>query len=55
MKFHFLEMFLSKSKLLSARGSEGNWELTLEPLANNASMFAFTPQANFSFHNLSFH
>jgi hypothetical protein len=24
---------------LLARGSKGNWELPLEPLANNASMF----------------
>ena len=40
-----LVMFLSKSKSimttkgmsLLARGSKGNWELPLEPLANNAS------------------
>ena len=41
-----LVMFLSKSKSimttkgmsLLARGSKGNWELPLEPLANNASL-----------------
>jgi hypothetical protein len=42
-------MFLSKSKSimttkgmsLLARGSKGNWELPLEPLANNASLLYF--------------
>jgi hypothetical protein len=45
-KFHFLVMFLSKSKSimttkgmsLLARGSKGNCELLLEPLVNNASL-----------------
>ena len=29
----------TKGMSLLARGSKGNWELPLEPLANNASMF----------------